>query len=107
VVLDLTNWVTLGMERQRMPVLVGGSSVLGLSHDGGNVAVFPTTGTLKRGGFTFPDNSERLLRGSAFIVQERVGRGNVVMFTNDPMFRGWWRALDRMVFNAVLLGSSF
>lgn len=57
--LDLTNWVTLGMERQRMPVLVGGSSVLGLSHDGGNVAVFPTTGTLKRGGFTFPDNSER------------------------------------------------
>ena len=107
VVLDLTNWVTLGMERQRMPVLVGGSSVLGLSHDGGNVAVFPTTGTLKRGGFTFPDNSERLLRGSAFIVQERVGRGNVVMFTNDPMFRGWWRALDRMVLNAVLLGSSF
>jgi hypothetical protein len=107
VVLDLTNWVTLGMERQRMPVLVGGSSVLGLSHDGGNVAVFPTTGTLKRGGFTFPDNSERLLRGSAFIVQERVGRGNVVMFTNDPMFRGWWRALDRMVFNAVLLGGSF
>ena len=107
VVLDLTNWVTLGMEKQRMPVLVGGSSVLGLSHDGGNVAVFPTTGTLKRGGFTFPDNSERLLRGSAFIVQERVGRGNVVMFTNDPMFRGWWRALDRMVFNAVLLGGSF
>ncbi len=107
VVLDLTNWVTLGMERQRMPVLVGGSGVLGLSHDGGNVAVFPTTGTLKRGGFTFPDNSERLLRGSAFIVQEKVGRGNVVMFTNDPMFRGWWRALDRMVLNAVLLGSSF
>ncbi|HRN54426.1 MAG TPA: hypothetical protein PK788_13095, partial [Gemmatimonadaceae bacterium] len=107
VALDLTNWVTLGMERQRMPVLVSGSTVLGLSHDGGNVAVFPTTGTLKRGGFTFPDNSERLLRGSAFIVQEKVGRGNVVMFTNDPMFRGWWRALDRMVLNAVLLGSSF
>lgn len=107
VALDLTNWVTLGMERQRMPVLVSGGNVLGLSHDGGNVAVFPTTGTLKRGGFTFPDNSERLLRGSAFIVQEKVGRGNVVMFTNDPMFRGWWRALDRMVLNAVLLGSSF
>jgi hypothetical protein len=107
VVLDLGNWVTLGMERQRMPVLVSGSNVLGISHDGGNVAVFPTEGTLKRGGFTFPDNSERLLRGSAFIVQERVGRGNVVMFTNDPMFRGWWRALDRMVLNAVLLGGSF
>lgn len=107
VVLDLTNWVTLGMERQRMPVLVGGSNVYSLSKDGGNVAVFPTTGTLRRGGFVFPENSERLLRGSTFIAQEKVGRGNVVMFTNDPMFRGWWRALDRMVLNAVLLGGSF
>lgn len=107
VVLDLTHWVTLGMERQRMPVLVGGSNVYSLSTNGGNVAVFPTVGTLRRGGFVFPENSERLLRGSVFIAQERVGRGNVVMFTNDPMFRGWWRALDRMVFNAVLLGGSF
>jgi hypothetical protein len=107
VVLDLSHWVTLGMERQRLPVLVGGSSFYTLSKDGGNVAVFPTTGTLRRGGFVFPDNSERLLKGSLFIAQERVGRGNVVMFTNDPMFRGWWRALDRLVLNAVLLGTSF
>ena len=90
-----------------MPVLVGGGNVYSLSKDGGNVAVFPTTGTLRRAGFTFPENSERLLRGSTFIAQEKVGRGNVVMFTNDPMFRGWWRALDRMVLNAVLLGGSF
>ena len=107
IVLDLRNWVTLGMERQRFPVLVGGSSIYGLSKDGGNVAVFPTTGTLRRGGFVFPDNTERLLKGTVFIAQERVGRGNVVMFTSDPMFRGWWRALDRLVLNAVLLGTSF
>jgi hypothetical protein len=107
VVLDLTNWVTLGMEERRFPVLVSGSSFYTLSKDGGNVAVFPTTGTLRRGGFVFPDNSERLLKGSVFVAQERVGRGNVVMFTSDPMFRGWWRALDRLVLNAVLLGGSF
>ncbi len=107
VVLDLTNWVTLGIEQQRMTVLVGGGDYYGISRDGGNVAVFPTSGTLRRGGFTFPDNSERLLRGSAFIVQEKVGQGNVVMFTNDPMFRAWWRALDRLVLNAMLLGTSF
>ncbi|MBX3174408.1 MAG: hypothetical protein KF709_08335 [Gemmatimonadaceae bacterium] len=107
VVLDMTSWVTLGMEERRFPVLVGGSSFYTLSKDGGNVAVFPTEGTLRRGGFVFPNNSERKLRGSVFIAQERVGRGNVVMFTSDPMFRGWWRALDRLVLNAVLLGSSF
>lgn len=31
VVLDLTNWVTFGMEQQRMPVLVGGGSAYGLA----------------------------------------------------------------------------
>lgn len=106
-VFDLTHWLTLGLERQRMPVLVGGSNFYTLSKSGGNVAVFPTEGSLRRAGFTFPENSERMLRGSAFILQEKVGQGNVVMFTNEPMFRGWWRALDRLVLNAVLLGTAF
>lgn len=105
VVLDLTHWLTLGMEQQRMPVLMSGGSFYTLTNDGGNVAVFPTTGTLRRGGFTFPDNTEKSLRGTAFILQESVGRGNVVMFANDPMFRGFWRALDRVVLNAMLIGS--
>jgi len=90
-----------------MPVLVGGGNYYGLSRDGGNVGVFPTTGPLHRAGFVFPENSERLLRGSAFLIQEKVGQGNVVMFTNEPMFRGWWRALDRLVLNAMLLGTAF
>lgn len=107
VVFDMKHWLTLGLTQQRIPVLVGGSNFYTLSKDGGNVAVFPTTGTLRRGGFVFPDNSERLLKGSTFITQERVGSGNLVMFTSDPMFRGWWRALDRLVLNAMLLGTSF
>jgi hypothetical protein len=105
VVLDLTHWLTLGMEQQRMPVLMSGGSFYTLTNDGGNVAVFPTTGTLRRGGFAFPDNTEKSLRGTAFILQESVGRGNVVMFANDPMFRGFWRALDRLVLNAMLIGA--
>ncbi|MBI2406958.1 MAG: hypothetical protein HYV19_01465 [Gemmatimonadetes bacterium] len=104
---DMTHWLTLGVEKQRATVLMEGDAFLKLSKEGSNVAVFPTTGPLKRAGFTFPDNSERLLKGTALIVEERVGRGHVVMFANDPMFRGWWRALDRVVMNAVLLGPSF
>ncbi|MBW7932318.1 MAG: hypothetical protein H3C62_01640 [Gemmatimonadaceae bacterium] len=107
VVLDMTHWLTLGVEKQRMTVLMDGDAFLKLSKEGSNVAVFPTSGPLKRAGFTFPDNSERLLKGTALTVEERVGRGHVVMFANDPMFRGWWRALDRVVMNAVLLGGAF
>jgi len=106
-VLDMTHWLTLGVEKQRTTVLVDGDAFLKLSKEGSNVAVFPTTGPLKRAGFTFPDNTERLLKGTALVVEEKIGRGHLVMFANDPMFRGWWRALDRVVMNAVLLGASF
>ncbi|MHB8837891.1 MAG: M14 family zinc carboxypeptidase [Gemmatimonadaceae bacterium] len=106
-VFDLTHWLTLGVEKQRTTVLVDGGAFLKLSKEGSNVGVFPVTGPLKRAGFTFPDNTERLLKGTALLVEERVGRGHVVLFANDPMFRGWWRALDRVVMNAVLLGPSF
>ncbi len=107
VVLDLTHWLTLGLERQRMPVLMSGGSFYTLSTNGGNVAVFPTAGTLRRGGFAFPENTEKLLRGTALILQENVGRGNAAMslLANDPMNRGSWRALDRTVPNAMSLGS--
>ena len=106
-VFDMTHWLTLGLEKQRMTVLMDGDAFLKLSKECSNVAVFPATGPLKRAGFTFPDNTERLLKGTALIVEESVGRGHLVMFANDPMFRGWWRALDRVVLNAVLLGSAF
>ncbi len=106
-VFDMTHWLTLGVAKQRMTVMMDGDAFLKLSKEGSNVAVFPATGPLKRAGFAFPDNTERLLKGTALVVEERVGRGHLVMFANDPMFRGWWRALDRVVLNAVLLGAAF
>ncbi len=105
--LDMTHWLTLGVERQRMTVMFEGDAFLKLSKEGANVAVFPATGPLRRAGFIFPDNTERLLKGTALVVEEAVGRGHLVMFANDPMFRGWWRALDRLVLNATLLGPTF
>jgi hypothetical protein len=104
VVLDRTHWLTDGYEQPRLTVMMAGSSFFRLSKDGSNVAVFPTTGTLYRAGFEWPNNTERLLRGTAFLIEEPIGGGHLVLFANDPMFRGWWRALDRLVLNAVVLG---
>ncbi|HJU66085.1 MAG TPA: hypothetical protein VJ596_10430, partial [Gemmatimonadaceae bacterium] len=107
VVLDRTHWLTHGFERPRVTVMMVGSSFLSLSKEGANVGVFAPSGTLHRAGFVWPDNTERLLRGTAFLIDERVGDGHVVLFANEPMFRGWWRALDRLVLNAILLGPTF
>jgi hypothetical protein len=104
VVLDRTHWLTAGYEAPRLTVMVEGDLFLKPSKDGANVATFPTSGRLVRAGFTWPDNTERLLRGTSLLVDEPLGRGHVVLFANEPMFRGWWRALDRLVLNAVIVG---
>jgi len=107
VLLDRTHWLTAGYDASRLTVLVQGDLFLRPSKDGENVAIFPTTGPLVRAGFTWPGNTERLLRGTAFLVDEPLGAGHVVLFTNEPLFRGWWRALDKLVLNALVLGAAY
>ncbi len=104
VALDRTHWLTFGFEQPRITVLLGGNDFFGLSKEGTNVGVFPESGALHRSGWIWPDNTERLLRGTAYLIHESLGDGHVVMFANEPMFRGWWRALDRLVMNAVIVG---
>jgi hypothetical protein len=107
VVLDRTHWLTHGYDEPRTTVMLEGSTFLRLSREVANVGVFPSTGRLHRAGFVWPDNTERLLRGTAFLIAEPVGGGHVVVFANEPLFRGWWRALDRLVLNAIVLGPAF
>ena len=106
VLLDRTHWLTGGYESPRLTVMLEGDLFLKPSKEGENVAVFPSTGTFVRAGFTWPNNTERLLRGTSLVIDEPTGGGHVVLFTNEPMFRGWWRAMDRLVMNALLLGAA-
>jgi hypothetical protein len=107
VVLDRTSFLTFGYEQPRLTVLMEGSNFFTLSKDGVNAMVFAPTGPLIRSGFAWPDNTERLLRNTAFLIHEPIGGGHLVMFANDPFFRGWWRALDKAVMNAILLGPGY
>jgi hypothetical protein len=106
-VTDRTHWLTAGVEQGRMTALLTGSTFLRPSKEGANVAAFAPTGSLHRAGFIWPDNTERLLRGTSLVVQESLGRGHVVLFANNPMFRGWWRSMDKLVLNAILLSSGY
>jgi hypothetical protein len=107
VVLDQTHWLTAGIEQSRMTVLFSGSSFLRPSMGGAYVAVLAPTGPLHRAGFVWPENTERLLKGTSLVIQEPLGRGHVVLFANNPMFRAWWRGMDKLVLNAMLLGSGY
>jgi hypothetical protein len=56
-------------------------------------------------GHAWPETLERL-PGTVALYEERVGRGRVIAFTEDPNFRGYWRGANRLFLNAVVLGPS-
>ena len=101
--LDRTHWLTLGYESDRLPVYVEGSTFWKLSKNGANPVAF-VGDSLALSGFTWPGNTERLLKGTAWAVVENRGEGRVVLFLTDPLFRGFWRGPARLVTNAILAG---
>ena len=91
---------------EEVPVLVTSNLVFSLSSDGANAAVYAPRDRLRLSGFAWPESLD-LLAGKAFAVAEKVGRGNLVLFADDPNFRGGWEGLSRMVLNAILLVPAF
>ena len=45
--------------------------------------------------------------GTAYLTRERMGQGQVVLFANDPVFRGYSLGTQRLFLNAALLGPGF
>ncbi len=52
------------------------------------------------------EESVEVLPGAVFAWEESVGSGRVVALPEDVNFRGYWRAMDRLFLNAVVLGPS-
>jgi hypothetical protein len=102
--LDRTHWLTMGYDRDELPVFLSTSTLLKPSEKGDNPVAF-VGNDLTLAGFTWPGNTEKLLRGSVWAAVESVGSGAVVLFAENPLFRGFWRGTARLVTNAVLLGT--
>jgi hypothetical protein len=102
--LDPTHWLTLGYEQQSLAVMVQGGTFLKPSEAGDNPVAF-VGDELLLSGWAWPDHTERLLEGTVWAATERQGRGNVVMISGDPLFRGFWRGTARLLTNAMLFGT--
>lgn len=103
VTLDTHHFLTLGY-KEEVPVHVNSSTIFSASQQGANVGVFDEGAHVS--GFVFEDNKENF-PGNAYLVHEAVGRGNVVLFAEQPVFRLYWRGLERLFLNSVLLAPSF
>jgi hypothetical protein len=66
------------------------------------VAYFPQA-PQRLSGVISPENVRRLGQGG-WLVSKEVGRGSIVLFADDPLFRLFWRSTQQLVMNAILLG---
>lgn len=105
---DRTTYLTYGYEGLELPVLVNSGYFFRPSKEGTNAVVFSPSDNraLRLSGFVWPDNTERLLRGTAYVIDEPTGRGHVILYAEDPQFRGIWRSMTRLFFNSILFAPS-
>jgi hypothetical protein len=106
---DRTNYITYGVDRDEMPVLLANGYFFRYSKEGTNALVFDADPKrpLTISGFVWEGNTERLLSGTSYIIDESVGSGHVVLFAEDPFFRGMTRATTRLFFNSIVFNGVF
>ncbi len=99
---DPEHWLTGGCG-ERLPVLFGGSRVL-LSREPVETPVrLRPAPELRLGGLLWPEARERLA-DSAYLTREGRGAGQLVLFADLPVFRGYQLGTARLLSNALVLG---
>ncbi len=99
--LDTTHPVAYGLS-PKLPLLRQQERFFWPSETpGANVGTYSDTAALASG-YISRERGERL-GGRAAIVAERLGRGEIILFFDDPVFRSFWRGSERAWLNAVVL----
>jgi len=99
------TYLTFGVPHSPFVLIEGSSVMMPVSHLVDNVVTIAKDKPLAAG-VAWNDSIERL-RGSAYLVSEPYGRGQVITFADDPIFRLFWRGTLPLFMNAVLYSPSF
>ena len=100
--LDPEHWLCFGLG-ERLPVFFSGSYAYMSKHSVATPVRLLDEQHLRLSGLLWPEARQRWAN-TAYVTVESVGRGQVILFANDPFFRGYWEGSGRLLLNAVLLG---
>lgn len=106
---DRTTYINYGVNKAEIPVLLQSAFFFRYSKEGTNAVVFDSNPSrpLTISGFVWEGNTERLLKGTSYIIDESQGAGHVVLFAEDPFYRGMTRSTTRQFFNAIAFNGVF
>lgn len=102
--LDLTHPLGFGYHQKTIPVYRNNNVWLSPSKNAyATVAKYSNNPHID--GFITKDNLENYLKKSASLIVSPIGKGRVIMFAENPNFRGAWYGTNKLFFNALFFGS--
>ncbi|UCE70365.1 MAG: zinc carboxypeptidase [Flavobacteriaceae bacterium] len=101
--LDLTHPLAFGYQNTEIPVYKNNEVWLSPSKNAySTVAKYAEDAHID--GFLSAKNRKEFLDRSASVLVSRLGSGRVVLFADNPNFRGSWYGTNRLFLNALFLG---
>jgi hypothetical protein len=100
--LDTTHPLAYGYHSEKLAIFKEGNSLYKPSQDVyENLAVFSENPLLS--GYV-NKTSLALIKGSSAVQRQSMGSGKVILFFDDPLFRGYWAATHKLFLNALFWG---
>lgn len=106
---DTLSPIMAGVSAGDIPVFVNSDRVLTVPKDlvaGEAVIRFAPENRVRLSGYFWPEMSAKVAL-SPYLWTERVGRGRVIAFAHDPVYRDLFRGMLTIFTNAVLLGGTY
>ena len=102
--LDLTHPVAFGYSEEKLPVYKNNSVWLQPSKNQfSTVAKYTEDPHID--GFITEKNLDEFMKNAASIVTSKVGSGRVILFADNPNFRGSWYGTNKLFLNALFFGA--
>lgn len=101
--IDITNPIGFGLNNRSLFVTKTGSTILKESRNKyATVATYLSDPYVS--GYVSKENISKIKNSAAILVSQS-GRGNVILFSEDPTYRHYWHGTDRLLINSVFFGN--
>ena len=103
--LDQEHWLTSGMNN-KIPVILYTDFAFMSKDPVETPARLADEENIRLSGLLWPEARGRWAR-TAYLTREGLGKGQVILFADEPIFRGYFHGSKRLLANALLLGPGF
>ena len=103
--LDLTHPIAFGYNDLKIPVYKNNNVFINKTNDDySSVAIYSNDFHID--GYISESNRKNFIPGAASVIVSKIGKGRVIVFADNPNFRGTWYGTNKLFLNAIFLGNN-